>query len=283
MDFPLLLDDSDTALVDFDEFGRPANAPTRAAAIDLDLDLDLFADASDNEGGGGRSGDVLFADMSDSDDGHGNVVFNNEDDDDNLHTGTGNSETLFVVESDSELELAVELAVDASGNGGGSGGSRNVVCAYMSSDDDDGDEYGYTNSWSREDAIGRLNAEFCMHNPDREPGGSPHNCDDFCVEPDHPQHDLYMRVLGLINKYYDEIDSEGESSIAGEVKDRVIDTLNTLQAGGYSMDRRHWSEILPNRAELMFTRFVVTNDEIDGPIAAILEDMGRIRMPDIEG
>ncbi|KAJ3471559.1 hypothetical protein MRS44_001658 [Fusarium solani] len=178
-----------------------------------------------------------------------------------------NSDTL-VNDSESFIALdpseGLELAVDASSNGGsGGGGSGNVVCADMSDDDNGDDNDSSTNYWTRED-----------------PGESPHNCENISIGPDHPQYDLYVRVLRLINKHYDELDSEGESNMVGEIKHRVEFAWNACVYLGY---RNSWAEYLPDRAELMLTRFVVPYDAIERSIAAMLGDMGRIRMLYIDG
>ncbi|KAH7273453.1 hypothetical protein B0J15DRAFT_541413 [Fusarium solani] len=159
-----------------------------------------------------------------------------------------NSDTL-VNDSESFIALdpseGLELAVDASSNGGsGGGGSGNVVCADMSDDDNGDDNDSSTNYWTRED------------------------------------YDLYVRVLRLINKHYDELDSEGESNMVGEIKHRVEFAWNACVYLGY---RNSWAEYLPDRAELMLTRFVVPYDAIERSIAAMLGDMGRIRMLYIDG
>ncbi|KAJ4236970.1 hypothetical protein NW759_000094 [Fusarium solani] len=149
------------------------------------------------------------------------------------------------------------------------------------SDDDNGDDNdSSTNYWTREDAIRGLAVEFWTHHPNREPGESPHNCENISIGPDHPQYDLYVRVLRLINKHYDELDSEGESNMAGEIKHRVEFAWNACVHLGY---RNSWAEHLPDRAELMLTRFVVPYNAIDRSIAAMLGDMDRIRMLYIDG
>ena len=156
--------------------------------------------------------------------------------------------------------------------GSGGGGSGNVVCAEMPDDDDDDS----TNPWTREDAIRGLKVEFWMHHPDRKPGESAHNCD-ISIGPDHPQYDFYLRALDLINKYFDELDSKGGSNMVDEIKHRVELARDDYVYFGYG------TENLPDRAELMITRFVVPCDAIDGSIAAMLRDMGCIRMLYVNG
>ncbi|RSL64968.1 hypothetical protein CEP54_004481 [Fusarium duplospermum] len=273
-----LVDSNDTPL-DLDEFDTPANAPRRSAAIDLESGLEVALEASGNGGsGGGGSGNFVYVDVSDDDNGDVGSLFNNYDDDQDSHTAIANSESLFVVDSDSELEPAMELAVDASGNGGGGGRSSNVVCAAMSDDSDES-----VNSWTREDAINGLKVEFWMYHPDRILGETAHHHEDISVGSDHPHYDLYLQILGLIQQYFAEINSGGEARMVVRIKDRVKDAFDAFRAGGYSVDGRHWAEILPDRAELMLTRFAVSYDSIDRSIARMLGAMGRIRMLYIEG
>ncbi|RSL70960.1 hypothetical protein CEP53_001642 [Fusarium sp. AF-6] len=279
MDITLFLADFDNTPVDLDDFDTPVNVSTRSIAIDLDSGLEAALEASGNGGSGsGGSGNFVCVDMSDDDNGDADSMFNNYDDDEDSHTPIADSD-LFAVNSDPEPEPAMELAVDAvSGNGGGGGRSGNVVCTAMS---DDGDESA--NSWTREDAINSLNLEFWMHHPSRRLGETAHNREDISVRSDNPQYGLYLQILGLINQYFAVIDIGGETRMAVRIKDRVKDAFNTFRAGGYSVDGRHWAGILPGRAELMLTRFVVSYDDIDRSIASMLGAIGRIRMLYIEG
>lgn len=280
------LANSDTTLLDFNELFTPSNAPARSLGIDRDSDLEVAVEASGNGGsGGGGSGNVVFIGMFDDDeneDGRTNPLTR---DDDFLFVDDDVNDELHEPSSDSESSLnmdpspCLELAVDAAGNGGGGGGgSGNVVCADMSDDENDG--YGSTNTWTREDAIRGLTIKFWIHHPDREPGESIYTYLDISVGPDHPQYGLYMRVLDLVNRYFDELNSEGESNMISEIKRRVELAWNAYTSFGYRNSR---AENLPDRAELMLTRFVVPYDAIDESIASMLEDMGCIRMLYVDG
>ncbi|KAL2675406.1 hypothetical protein Neosp_011590 [[Neocosmospora] mangrovei] len=259
MDFALA--DPNTILLDFDEFDTPANAPTRG--------LEFAVETSGNGGsGGGGSGTFVCSDMSDEDDG------GNDDDDYDFHAPVRSSTSFVAVDPSEDLEPALELAVDADGNGGGGGGGGNVVCTDMFDDDNSDDDNRSTNPWTRENAIKDLQVEFWMHHPNREPGESAQNCENICVEPDHPRYGLYLQVLGLIEKNYDKIGSEGDFDMVREIKARVELAWNEYHFGYEDS----WAEYLPSRAELMFTRFVVPHDGIDRSIVSMLGDMGCLRM-----
>ncbi|KAI8719554.1 hypothetical protein NCS52_00736500 [Fusarium sp. LHS14.1] len=227
MDFTLA--DPNTILLDVDEFDTPANAPTRTLAINLDSDLEFAVETSGNGGsGGGGSGTFVCSDMSD-------------DDDDDFHAPVRNSTSFVAVDPSEDLEPALELAVDADGNGGGGGGG-NIVCTDMFDGDDSDDDDGSTNPWTRENAIKDLQVEFWMHHPNRGPGESAQNCENICVGPDHPGYGLYLQVLGLIDKNYDKIGSDGGSDMVREIKARVELAWNEYHFGYEDS----WAEYLPS-------------------------------------
>jgi len=268
MDFTLA--DSNTTLLDFDEFDTPVSTPARAQPVDLDFGLEVAVETSGNGGsGGGGSGNSVFTDMSDEE---------NSDGDDDSHAPVHYSANFVAVDPSEDLEPAMELAVDASGNGGGGGGSGNVVCADMFDDDSGDDDDGSINLWTREDAIRALQVEFWMYHPDRKPGECAHNCENISVGPNHPQYDLYVQILALINLYYDELDRQGGSCLVDDIKRQVKFAWDIFRANASLGTSDYWTGLLPSRARIMLTRFVVSYDDIDGSIAAMLGEMGHIRM-----
>ncbi|RTE82086.1 hypothetical protein BHE90_003406 [Fusarium euwallaceae] len=147
---------------------------------------------------------------------------------------------------------------------------------------DDNDD-GFAKPWSREDAIDRLDLEFWMHHPNCEPEENSHSSNGIHVGPDHPQFHLYARIHGLVNKYYDELDREGESNMVGETKDQVQHARNAFHTNGYGINGKYWSKLLPDQAEMMLPRFIDPHGDMDGAIAGSLATMGRGWMLSING
>lgn len=83
-----------------------------------------------------------------------------------------------------------------------------------------------------------------------------------------------MQLLGLINDYYDDLDSKGESKIISNARDQVKDAHKAYFTGRYGANRKQWTEFLPGRAEVMLAHFIDPNRRMDPIMATMIPAMG---------
>ncbi|KAL6353668.1 hypothetical protein LRP88_12981 [Fusarium phalaenopsidis] len=161
--------------------------------------------------------------------------------------------------------------------------------------------------WIRQDALQCLNVEFWLTRPGHQAGQEP-DFDCPKAERNHVEYELFLRLEHLIHEYYNGTEDgelgdgmadgdtpmtnpvekgkeaagskrekiKGESNLVRKTKNRVRDAAKAYINGGYGYSRgnkKWYTEFLPDRAELMLSRFVDPYGAANGTIAGHLQTM----------